>query len=230
MQLYSININLGIPKTVYFNLLDQVSLDKKAKLTKYIHFSDFKRGLISDLLIRYLIGNTFNLSNDEIEFGIGIHGKPFLIGFSDFQFNLSHSGQWVVCAVDQLPVGVDVEEMLPMDIQSVEKFFSIEEQRYLNNFSGIERHEQFYNLWTLKESYIKKIGKGLTVPLDSFTIDFQGSSPQLINVQEDNNSFLKNYHLTEDYKLSLCCSSIPSINSVNQIEAQKLLEWFNIRN
>nr|WP_237391871.1 4'-phosphopantetheinyl transferase superfamily protein [Paenibacillus dendrobii] len=85
-------------------------------------------------------------------------------------FNISHSGEWVVCALDSLPVGVDVEEIKEAPFEISKRFFSREERTFLFNEAEEVRNESFYYIWTLKESYIKAIGQGLSYGLESFTV------------------------------------------------------------
>nr|WP_084787523.1 hypothetical protein [Anaerobacillus alkalidiazotrophicus] len=50
-------------------------------------------------------------------------------GLQSFHFNVSHSGNWVVCATDNQPIGIDIEEIKPIDFQIVYSFFSETEIR-----------------------------------------------------------------------------------------------------
>ncbi len=70
-----------------------------------------------------------------------------------------------------MPVGVDIEKIRPIDFAIAERFFTASEYRLLMDTAEQERLQLFYTLWTLKESYIKFVGKGLSIPLDSFAIE-----------------------------------------------------------
>lgn len=93
-------------------------------------------------------------------------GKPYLKDWPDVQFNLSHSGAYGVCAISNAPVGVDVEMIRPLRQDVAKRFFTKTEQGYLSARPA----EEFFRLWTRKESFTKAIGKGLTLPMDRFSV------------------------------------------------------------
>ncbi len=101
----------------------------------------------------------------ELAFDQDRYGKPYLAGQPEVQFNLSHSGRWCVCVVSTVPVGVDVEQVRPMDLAWTDKFLSAEEREDLRARGKTERLWRFYELWTRKESYAKALGRGLTQEL-----------------------------------------------------------------
>jgi len=90
------------------------------------------------------------------------HGRPFLPGGPDF--NLSHSGEVAICAVGHgCSVGVDVERIRSIEIETFSRCFSGEEWRLVTSAS--ESLEAFFRYWTIKESVLKADGRGLNVPM-----------------------------------------------------------------
>ncbi len=91
-------------------------------------------------------------------------GKPVLSGYPNCHFNLSHSGEWAVCALSDTPVGVDIQQHRAVPARVVRRF-TAEEQHWL------EQHpKDFFDLWVKKEAFLKAIGTGLTRRLDSFSV------------------------------------------------------------
>lgn len=89
-------------------------------------------------------------------------GKPILTNREQVHFSLSHSGQWVVCCVSDLPAGVDVER--PRCTPDVAR-------RYFHPDELTAEDPVFLTrLWTAKEAFVKALGCGLTIPLDSFLV------------------------------------------------------------
>jgi 4'-phosphopantetheinyl transferase len=100
------------------------------------------------------------------------YGKPFLrIENKEIPlyFNLSHTSGLISCVISKHRyTGIDVESIAGSHDNIVQQFFHAQEicdYRVLNKTCRIER---FYTLWTLKEAYLKAIGHGLHIPLDSF--------------------------------------------------------------
>ncbi len=107
-------------------------------------------------------------------------------------FNLSHSDELVVMAVCQgYEVGVDVEWLVRKGetVSLADRFFSPIESEQLRALAAPAQQSRFFDLWTLKESYIKACGMGLSIPLDEFTFEFPGErglSIQFAPQRQDN--------------------------------------------
>ena len=82
-------------------------------------------------------------------------------------FNVSHTGNYVACALSDEPVGIDIEQMRPSDQKIAERFFTLDERAYI---SANDSTASFYEIWTKKESRIKWEGRGLSKPLPSFSV------------------------------------------------------------
>lgn len=73
-----------------------------------------------------------------------------------------------MCGVSKSPIGVDVEKVIENIMPIAHRFYTKKEYEYIKNGLVMEQNAKFCKIWTLKESYVKCIGKGLSVPLDSF--------------------------------------------------------------
>ena len=93
------------------------------------------------------------------------HGKPFLTDYPDLRFNISHSGDYAVCAVSEKNIGVDLQTTDRTHEGIAERFFTADECEYIG-----ESAENFFEVWSRKESYLKARGTGLDVPLNSFSV------------------------------------------------------------
>ena len=106
-----------------------------------------------------------------LEPSITEEGKPYFPEYPDLHFNISHSGTYVMAAVSGMPCGCDIQTITHADMALAERFFAPEETSLIRNEpEGPSRDLLFTRIWTLKESYIKAIGRGLSVPLDSFAV------------------------------------------------------------
>jgi len=137
------------------------------------------RGALRLLLARYL-----NLRAEDLRFETNAHGKPYLDG-GDVRFNVSHSGQVALLAFARgREVGVDVEFLRPglIDAHIAERYFSPAEVAALQALPPEQHREAFFNCWTRKEAYIKAVGQGLSIPLDSFEVSREPGKPAALLV------------------------------------------------
>ncbi|GAA4278242.1 4'-phosphopantetheinyl transferase family protein [Aquimarina mytili] len=88
------------------------------------------------------------------------YGKPY-IKDCKMNFNISHSGNTVVCIFSKEPIGIDVEEAKDIEYTLFENVFTDQEMKEISSV-GLSK---FYEYWTKKEAIIKAIGKGMSIPL-----------------------------------------------------------------
>lgn len=89
----------------------------------------------------------------------GQGGKPYFKNYP-YYFNLSHSGDYVACALSEREVGIDLQEHRGAALERVaQRYFSPEEVLAL--MQAQDRETLFFRLWARKEAYGKLIGKGI---------------------------------------------------------------------
>jgi 4'-phosphopantetheinyl transferase len=163
-------IDRDLSRQEYQNLLRLVSPEKRTRIERFYHFVDAQRTLLGDALIRMITSKKLGLANHQIKFSHKEWGKPFLVGYDHYHFNVSHAGRYVACATDEEPVGIDVEEIKQVDLGIAKRFFGEEEKAFLFSRPEDQQQKTFYQIWTRKESYIKRDGRGLSIPLPSFSV------------------------------------------------------------
>ncbi len=125
--------------------------------------------LTAGLLLRRAL-SAAGVPEAEQAYAAGPFGKPYLPARPDVHFSLSHSGNRVLCAVADRPVGCDIQEMRPCSLRLAERWYTdAEQQRVFSQAGEDARLEMFYRIWTLKESFIKCLGLGLSLPLEAFS-------------------------------------------------------------
>lgn len=142
----------------YRTLLDPVELERAARFRFEV---DRERFIIAHGLLRTLLGDRLGASPDELRFGRGPYGKPFIEG-SDLSFNLSDTKDALVIAIGRNgQIGVDVETMARnVDHRSVsEHYFTLEEVELISASS--DRKRRFLEFWTRKEAVLKASGVGI---------------------------------------------------------------------
>ncbi len=100
---------------------------------------------------------------DMLEMARTEKGKPYFPDFPAVHFNLSHCRGMAVCLLSPHECGVDVEQCRPLREKVVSRVFSPEEQSALQ--TADDPDFLFTRLWTLKESYVKAIGIGVSYPM-----------------------------------------------------------------
>lgn len=207
-------------------LQDFISSKRKNKIHKFRFDKDKIRCLLSSILLRYALVKHYNFKNEDIMIGYGLFGKPFLEKNDSLHFNISHSGDWIVCAVGNGKIGVDVEVIKEMEMKQISYFFSRGEQEWLKSKKETQKMEMFYKLWTLKESYMKYIGTGLGYSLDRFSIELVDES---IKVYEGNNYI--NVHFWSDkldsnHWYALCTNLTDVKCEMIKIDYEVILDFF----
>jgi 4'-phosphopantetheinyl transferase len=98
----------------------------------------------------------------------GPNGRPVLaLPGRSIQFSISRSGGLTLVAVDDRPVGIDVEAVPDADtVAEVSTLMHAHEQRAIDGAGAQQRAEVFARLWTRKEAYLKGIGSGIAHGLD----------------------------------------------------------------
>ncbi|WOT06096.1 4'-phosphopantetheinyl transferase family protein [Shewanella youngdeokensis] len=157
------------------------------KVERYIQQAGKDQGLMVRGYLRALLSKHGSLEPEQWQFEYGEKGKPRLTQAqferTGIDFNLSHSGDWLLLAIVQQPLqnvtpasillGVDIERCRSStNIYSIlNHYFSKPEIAALLALPSELQRERFFDLWALKESYIKAKGLGLALPLKSFGFD-----------------------------------------------------------
>ena len=107
-----------------------MSEDKQCRVDRFRFVDDKKRTVAGEMLARKAIAEWCSVAPEDIVFGIKEHGKPYAKNLS-IEFNISHSSDMVVCAVDDKPVGIDIEQIRPIDLTVAKRICTDEELLYL---------------------------------------------------------------------------------------------------
>lgn len=209
------------------DLIARVPETTRLKIAAFARTNDAQRSLLGETLARHLLIQVTGSELPDQSFSTGEKGKPGPDGYKGIHFNISHSGNWVAVALSPVAVGVDVEKMRRVPEGVARRFFSEKENHLLDNAgSEQEKAEIFFTLWTLKESFLKAIGKGLTKSLSSFTVLQTGDQAfRLTDDPEANGYFLKTFNLCDGYKLAACAANESFKEEVGIITAQKLARF-----
>ncbi len=172
------------------NLIPLLSEDEVERAEKYYfplprnHFVAV-RGILRLILAQYL-----SITPNKIKFKYNEYGKPMLSDEKHgLNFNISHSGDKALFAFSlNRSIGIDLEKIRSdIEINNImEKFFSPYENNKLLSLPADQQLKAFFKCWTRKEAFIKAVGKGLSIPLDSFEVSFlSNESPRILTVRNN---------------------------------------------
>ncbi len=133
-------------------------------ITRKLHIDRIKnadakrRSLQGELLIKELLQKEFNVKNPII--CQDKNGRPYVKN-SDIFISIAHSNDLVVAAADFKSVGIDVEKLKPNSLKAANRFCLPNEKEYIFKNADLSLY-RFYEVWTAKEAYFKKMGTGIT--------------------------------------------------------------------
>jgi 4'-phosphopantetheinyl transferase len=141
--------------------------------------------LVGRVLVRRMLSRYAAVPERAWIFETNRYGRPSVLqpaAFRHLHFNMSHTDGLVACAVsERRAVGVDVEnvgrEVDPVSLGSL--VFAPEEMAAVLASPPERRRDRFFSYWTLKESYIKARGLGVSLPLEAFWFDLDVSPPRV---------------------------------------------------
>ena len=205
LQTYAVKIT-EFPLTYLDALYNKLPTDRTKKLRRFHQLADTLRGVTGDILTRVVVSELLNKPTYDLSFSSDFYGKPSLIdGEEQIGFNISHSGEWVVLVVSSsVQVGVDIEEIKSADLGIAQRFFSDEEYASIKSRSvDDDQALHFYEIWTAKESYVKAVGKGLSIPLDSFSTVTDKEMAR-VKIIDDQAWFFQRFMLDQSYVITSC--------------------------
>ena len=146
--------------------------EERARADRHRFVRDRRTGLVTRALVRITLSRYCDVPPARWRFRTSEHGRPEIASpASPLRFNVSHADGLVVCLVSRArALGVDAESLRRrrrwLDI--AERFFAPAEARALSGVPAARLALRFLEYWTLKESYVKARGRGLTLPLSGF--------------------------------------------------------------
>lgn len=200
IKIYLMNISELDPNDSKWQ--NYVSEKRYTKMKSYLQKKDRALSLGGELLLNRGLQELYPDIKCPVTCFEDEYGKLYLLDHPDIYFNLSHSEKYAVCAISDVQVGVDIEYCSAIDLDIAHSYFFSQEYEYILGKPKSERINAFYDLWTLKESYMKATGLGFRLALDAFCIDMGDRITVVQDRQIQPYSF---FHTQYDkYKLAVC--------------------------
>ena len=157
-EIYLVKVNSQIDKKTFQYLLKFVQTEKQERILKQRIKQNADDMLIGEILAKALIKKIFEIPIAKQNFLYGEHGKPYLKEFPNIHFNISHSGEYVVCCVSDKPIGIDIQKIGKYNPDVAKRVCNEKELKQIEE--SIDKASEFTKLWTQKEAVLKRDGTG----------------------------------------------------------------------
>lgn len=165
-----VKVNREYLEQHFDELVERLYPERKSRVLAFRRREPAYTSIVAGLLLQTLVEEKLGISPQALVLEKNENGKPTVQGHPAFYFNLSHAGDYVVLAHGDVPLGVDIEQIRTQNLHVAKRCYTEAEYAYVAGDDSEENHRFFY-LWTMKESYLKLTGDGISVPLNSFEID-----------------------------------------------------------
>jgi 4'-phosphopantetheinyl transferase len=210
VDIYYAEVNEGSDRRLRGFRIDDLPAAIMNKANSYRRWQDRQASLLGKLLLRhglvdygYASDSLHHVSRDE-------YGRPFLD--ENVDFNISHSGDYVVCAVSRnARVGIDIEKVTT-SIDLADFAGHMNPDQFEKICRAENRYSLFYETWTKNEAVIKADGRGLSIPLT--TILDRGDKATLNGI----GWFLEKIGIDTRYCCFLAVNSEKPVVNLNRID------------
>lgn len=205
-----------LEERLFHQLLSCLSKERQQYILRFRQYDDRLRSMVGSLLIHMQLAKQLQCEPAALSYQVNKFGKYGLTNHQ-LHFNISHAGQYVICAISDHPVGIDIEQK---QHRNYSLFQSVWTEREKEIF-GADRMEDFYYLWTAKESYVKWLGTGLATDLKAVNINHNGI---VYHNGKKAPVRIQNISIDSQYKCALC--SERRVDQVMYITVEQLKTFF----
>jgi len=229
IKLYIIHLDNKETFNDILNYTPQVSNDRKEKINKLKFTNDKSISILSELLMRYCIFDTYDLSSEEVSFRTNEFGKPYLASFQNIFFNVTHSEHYIACAISDSEIGIDIEFVSKDDCSFMNRILHPQELGWIDELNQFEKNNTYYKFWCLKEAFGKCLGVGLNYDTQGTYFSYEN---QNWNLKETSFEVNYEYHFCiidsiKDYIMAICSPKNINIERID-LTVETLLKAFMI--
>jgi 4'-phosphopantetheinyl transferase len=204
-------------------LNDQIEENEVNRIMSITNVDQAFRSAAGSLLLAQMVCRISGYPVSSISIHRYPNGKPFLPDFPNLHFNISHTDHLAVLAIDTKLVGVDIEKISTARMAVANRFFSESEKEMLKNCTKAKRDRLFFELWTIRESFVKAIGCGIFGTMGDFTPE-KNESGWIVNHPDTGLWNIRHYNLSADYIVALCSKNQVFPEAIEMIDFMKLFD------
>jgi 4'-phosphopantetheinyl transferase len=194
-----------------------LSAEERAQQARFHFGRDQRRYLVTRALVRTVLSRYAAVRPEDWVFNPGPRGRPHISAprpAPPLEFNISHSADLVMLGVTSGRVlGIDTESIAAReaDIDGLDRYFAPQESAALLSLAASERRRRFFELWTLKESYLKARGMGLAIGLNAFRFELTGERGLTLHMRPELGDSPGRWRLWQlglraDYLVAVCAA------------------------
>lgn len=158
LAVYIVQNRAPIDNKTFRFLLQFSPLEKRQRILSQRLKQNADNMVVGGALVRHMLWEKFLIpANASISYGE--FGKPYLTDYPGAHFSISHSGEFVACAVCDRPVGVDMQEIRAYRPDVAERVCTYKELRQIK--TSVDLAAEFTKIWTMKEAKVKAMGSGI---------------------------------------------------------------------
>ncbi len=202
IRLYYMKLDGDCSKEQSLALYRILPQERKESVDRARNAEIAKKRLYTGAFLQHVLSKESGLLVEQLHYGYNQWGKPRLENAENIHFNLSHSGDYVVLVVSDSPVGVDVEHKSKNYLSLAKRCFCESEYEEILSLQDEDaQRRRFLECWTMKEAYIKFVGEGMRIPLNTFQFS---ESADGISEMEGEQLYCGTFFLKENYCVSVC--------------------------
>ena len=204
---YYIDVTQFDNETLFQDKLKLLSPYRQQKIALLKHAKDRNRSLGAGIALDHAL-ETYGLKEKSVEYEFGEWGKPSLKYQPNIYFSLSHSGDYAICSIGDKAIGNDIELIKHGRLKVADRFFAREELDWMYAVQDEEEiTRRMFRIWTMKESFLKATGKGISLPLGDFAVIVDEDIAKIRVKHSYNAKFyhMKEYADIDGYRVAVCC-------------------------
>lgn len=212
MKIYAARV-CEIPDECRKRLISLLDTKRCEKVAALKHEKERLRSIYAGLLLRhaFLAEGYAEAVWQQIQTAEGVYGKPYLLNCEPFFYSLSHSGEWVICAVDDRETGADIQAVGALKMAVAKRFYADKEyERLLTLASDTDRQtRELYRIWAAKESCVKLTGRGIGAGIERYVTD--SAYMHIMDMEAGGQFYIRLYERIPNYIICACssCAQFP---------------------
>lgn len=210
VKTYVIQLSVFSDDRVFQAALETISPYRRQKIARQKNRKDKERGLGASIALDAAL-KPYGLREGRMEYELGRWGKPYFRKDVGLYFSLSHAGGYAICSIGPREIGNDIELVRSERERIAARFFAPGETDWIwEEKTAAGRDERMFRIWTMKESFLKAAGCGLSLPMKDFTIFVEKDGISVEQSWDGKRYHMKEYCLPDVfceqnvYKIAVC--------------------------